>query len=251
MSNSLNSSEKRRPRQLLKVLADCSEEGALPNWADVYIADTDDRCDLQSKALFTIPSARQILSDANITVNVLSARSTNLRLSGNTGKSRIAGRSALTKVVACEPVVYESATGFVRLANEALKAADSNESFDTNSIVACVFALHDFAELASRLSQTAESLATACEIPVEIVKSAFEHYRLHYVHAEKLWRHCLSINQSNLKRPDWLTSDPTSLIKTKVPPTGRAGIKRLDGSYVYQRSDLYPAPLTGHPWAIA
>jgi hypothetical protein len=121
------------------------------------------------------------LTDAGISVNQLCARSSVLRKGQRDTSAKIAGRNAITKVMACEPVVYGSAFGFIQVANQELQEHRRSERFNTQSIIGCVFDLHRLNRTADRLNLTADNIASECSIPLQIVKSAFEHYRLSYV----------------------------------------------------------------------
>jgi len=150
--------------------------------------------------------------------------------------------------MSCEPVVYESALGFIEVANEELGASARQERFQTTSIIACVFYLDRLGDAASALQLTPDSISQQCAMSLPIVKSAFEHFRLQFVDAEKIWKHCLEVSRSRSVELPYLTADITSFVKTRA--SSRTSIKKEEIGFVYQRNNLSPAPRTGHPWAI-
>lgn len=226
-------------------------EAFLADWADVYVGNTDDRIDLQSKALFFIPSALGMLSTFSINISTLTYRAQNLRQDATRPTSRITGRSAITKVMGCEPVVYESAVGFMNVANKELESRGNSERLELSSIVACVFELDGFAQVATALGLSAETISTQCDIPARIISAAIARSRLQYVDAEKIWKYCLTRKQDQQPDLPTLTDDPRTFIRTRVSKDGFAAIRKIEeGRYVYERDDLRPAPLNGHPWSI-
>jgi hypothetical protein len=206
----------------------------VPQWADVYEPDVDVRLDLQPNALFFIPSAREIISDQkNETIASLAQHAGALK---RQGRKAVAGKSAIKKIMDCEPVVYGSAIGFIAVANDLV----GSTIFSTADIVACVFKIENLEAIAKAKGLDAPAIATASGVPLRIVHSAIANYRICFRHAEALFRAC---------------ADPglqlTDFILTRCRNDGRTSVRWDDPHYVYRRENLQPAPPTGHHWAIA
>lgn len=236
---------------------------------DIDIADLKQRASLARRALFYLPSAWPRLCDAaGLKPAALIRLSASLKDQSVPG---LAGKEAIERVLNCEvPVAYESALGFVRVANVALDNVNANRGqaslplFVEADIVSCVFRFRDITTVTNLLGLSRESIAAATGVHVDIVKAAVrdERYRLSLVHALTIWAALRERRQSGERRfaPGEeaelaaLTDDPFDLIATDDKynvAIRKVGGRRAEDEdrYVYGRGDLIPAPETGHPWA--
>jgi hypothetical protein len=175
----------------------------LAEWADVYVADTDDRIALQGKALFFIPLALQVLNTVGINVSTLTHRSAILRGNPQRGSFKVAGRNAISKVMDCEPVVYDSALGFINVANAELEARGDSQRLTKATIVACVFELERIGEVFEALGLSEATVATDCGIQERIVRAACQRGRLQFVHADLIWKKCLAAKRGCRPECGW------------------------------------------------
>lgn len=238
-------------------------------WADVWVDDLDERLKLQSKALFFIPSARQLAIDFNQNAAGL-ASIANVH---NKDRSRppLAGIAVIRSVLGCkQPVTYESAVRFINLLNPQLPP---DRRLGTSDILACVFRLRD-TEIVAELGTSAEEIAAACKLSPLVVKSALKRLRITYVDAYEIWAHLSSLAKMRsesdslpLTISSVLNGDERSFIVTDASDNYTLAIEKVGSSlprhskkasasadanaeYVYNRNNLRFAPRSGHHWAI-
>ncbi len=227
-------------------------------WADVYVLDVDDRIALRGKALFFVPRAIGVITDThNISTSALGSFSSSLK---GTTTTNYAGRAAIKKVMDCDPVVYESAVGFINVCNAKFHSMKIAYRFTLGDIVACVFCFRNLFELIQKLNlaktskEAAGVISTATGIDADIVDSTFSGFRVIYNHAETIRSF---INDQAARQglaPEALGYGPSfndlfqSIAKSDKPVSIKKNIK---DSYVYRRVDLSAAPLSGHAWSIA
>lgn len=190
--------------------------------------------DLQRKALFFIPRAREILENRRVNVSALAAHSATLKRAGAI-RGEAAGRNAIKKIWDCVPTVYESATGFIQVANSFLTAP----AFSKSDIVACIFKIRNFATVAAELGMDTAAIAHSSQVREQVVRAAMESYRISYRDASALFQAC---SKSNAKIEEFIV--------TNVRNDSRANVKLEEDAYVYRRENLVAAPRVGHPWAI-
>lgn len=220
-------------------------------WADVFVPHLpNERSSLESKALFYVPRAYELL----VTVHKLNKSQLSATSTENKGIGLpLAGRSAIGKVLEDKPVVYESAIGFINVANLKLRALGDSAELSTRDIVACVFRLRDAPDLLQALSVTSADIAAACGIRLNVVEAALARYRIAYADAHAIWSY-LKAQKCDKKitgrAVETLTSRIDDFIMTEVRPTHLVAVKLVNDGYVYGVSNLRPAPPSGHPWAI-
>lgn len=218
-------------------------------WADIYVPALDERLALETKALFFVPTALQRCSDRGLTVSHLSAISSAAAIEGPR-----AGRNVIGKVLRFQPVAYDSAVGFLNVANRALEGS-AHASFTTRDIVACVFRLRDVTEVLGALNKKIDDVAIGADVPIEIAQAAAQRYRLQLNDALAIWRYALSCAE-NAGGTDpaigyVLTERPQDFIKTDVRPDLHMAVKRLDDrDFVYGWENLKAASEAGHYWAL-
>lgn len=229
----------------------------MADWCDVFVPDIDERRALETSALFYVPDA---LAECEArgwnptSLNaVASAAKQNPTLNGVTH----AGKSAITKVLRCEPVIFRSAFNFLNTFNRALEDAGDELRFSSDKVIACVFRLKDARDVLKLLSLSAQDVARGTGLDVNVVVSAFERFRIQQQDAEKIWRHCCGVYHAmGAQGPDALRTVLTGNMSDFLKTDGRApvAIKKIsdDGveRYVYRRGDLVAAPKSGHDWAI-
>lgn len=224
-------------------------------FADVYVEDFDDRRRLQQRgALFFIPTARPRCEDKKLTIARL-VSTTVVEREKNYG---FAGKQVIQTVFGCrQPVSWESAVGFIRLANFVLNGRDR---FTTEDMVACVFRLTQ-PDTAAKLGISASEIARMIGSPEVVVESALEGYRVSFhdaasiiaaLEAKEGGKDFVPVDQKLPKNLDVLIAADSD------EEGGPLAVKRLKGVgtkgrpiYVYSRGPLLkPTPKTGHPWAI-
>ncbi|NKB56047.1 MAG: hypothetical protein GKS00_06900 [Alphaproteobacteria bacterium] len=228
----------------------------MPAWCDVVVCDVDDRVALEAKALFFVPSALIICNRKGLTIAGLSATARAAKMVNR--DLHYAGRSAISKVMGCEPVVRKSALGFINSANAALSAIKDDHRFSTDDIIACVFRLRDGTEVLEALGLSAVDVSSNCAIRHEIVEAALARYRIQYADARKIWEYCCSVKVrekiSSEEIDSIITDDEGSFIKTDTRFGLPMAIKRIENDgqveYVYRREHLEKAPSSGHEWSI-
>ena len=180
----------------------------------------------------------------------------------------LAGRAVIGIVLGCrQPVVYDSALRFIRLANLDLPR---EAWLDTPDIVACAFRLSE-PEALLELGFKAADLAKACNLRRGVVEAAFKQLRITYVDAYAIWAEARRVTKERGEIPavvsevltddiaDFVRTDTRGSIAVAVDKIGkavprhskRAGPDEVDNAeYVYSRSNLRTAPPSGHPWAL-
>jgi cation transport regulator ChaB len=232
----------------------------------VYVDDIDERARLERSALFFIPAAFELCRRNNLSVSKLTSRSTIEK------KDRphlfLAGRAVIGTVMGCkQPVVYESAVRFINLANLDLP---EDERLQRSDIVACAFRLSD-PELVADLGLTSQGVATACGLRKEVVEGALKQMRIPYTDAHAIWAHLSDIVKTRADLPegvkDVITNRQQDFIRTDANGSYSFAVERIGrpvprhskkaeanavdvAEYVYNRANLHPAPVSGHPWAI-
>ena len=220
----------------------------MEGWADVTISSLRDRLALERKALFFIPDALKCCNAAGHTPASLAARS---HANSSRTSSIRAGRNAIAKVLNIAPVGYQSAIGFLNVANEALELA-GRAPLGREDIVACVFRLKDPAEIIRALKLSTDDVAKGCGLSEAIVAAALSRYRLQYCDADAIWRFALAAKMTGSYSDPYLinlTDDPRAFIKTDTRAPMAIKDAGEDG-FVYNSSNLKSAPSTGHPWAL-
>jgi hypothetical protein len=229
-----------------------AHDRAMPQWADVYLDRLDERLSLEPKALFFVPEALARCSAAGLTATSLSALSQAERHAGGAAR---AGRSAITKVLKIVPVSYESAVGFLAVANRALALRGGGE-LTLDHIVACVFRLKDPSEVARALGASALDIARACGLTEQVASAALGRYRLQFRDAIAIWSFLRERKiAASSARPgpedptlSVVTENPMDFVRTDMrPPVAIRSVG--EEGFVYDWRNLRPAPPTGHPWA--
>lgn len=218
-------------------------------WADVFIPALDERIQLAKKALFFIPRALERCATNELTVAHLDSISRTAAFEGPR-----AGRNAIAKVFRVQPVSYESARGFLAVANLALREIGAAE-LTTRDIIACVFRLRDPQEVLIALKMPWAEMASAAGRSRELAQAAVSKYRLQLVDALAFWRVVRAHVQENGSQSAFvneiITDDPRDFIKTDVRAGLPIAVRRLDDfEYVYRWDNLQYAPLSGHFWAL-
>lgn len=240
--------------------------GQTRQWADVYVDDIDERSRLERSALFFVPSAFELCKNHRLSISKLNSRATITKK--DQPHLQVAGRSVIETVIHCkQPVVYESAIRFIQLANLDLP---KDKLLQTSDIVACVFRLKD-PQVIEALGLDAPALALGSGVTLKVVESSLNRLRICYVDAKAIWAFLMgqAADRKGLTKEvrEILTGNQEDLIRTEVKGTypiaiGRTGVviprhsKKGEASdvdnaeYVYNRSNLHPAPPSGHPWTI-
>jgi hypothetical protein len=217
-------------------------------WADVYIPALDVRLQLEKKALFYIPSALERCAARSLTVSHLGSISRTAPIAGHR-----AGRNAINKIFRFHPVTYERATGFINVANFALRGAV--EEFTTKDIVACAFRLRQPMDVLQAMKISVEEMSKEAGISNDIGHAAVQRYRIQLHDALGIWSFILSRWRENPPRSPLvsgvITEDPRDFVRADLRAGLPIAVKRLDDfEYVYRLDDLKPAPISGHYWAI-
>lgn len=220
----------------------------MAEWADVYVDDLDNRVPLQNSAVFFIPSALGLLESNQINTSRLCSESEFIRNNSGRGNSgqRLCGRSAITKVMKCLPVVYKSASGFIEVANTLLKSRDSSAALSKGDIVACVFKIHGLAEVVRDKKTSVDDIARASGVHEDIIQSLLRNCRVQYVDAQKILSALRTIFSG---KPDSDRFKISTEIAKSIDRVAVGSFRNSD-DYVYKRQMLAPAPTNGHAWSI-
>jgi hypothetical protein len=217
-------------------------------WADVYVPAPDARVQLEKKALFFIPSAVERCDARDLTVAQLGSISSTASIRGPR-----AGRNAISKLFRFHPVTYDSAIGFINVANIALGGAAP--AFTTSDIIACVFRLRHPMDLLNALRLTPEQVAAEAGLSRDVGIAAVQRYRIQLNDALAIWQFLKTRSRDEGSPPrvvsDAITDDAHDFITADVRAGLPMAVKALnDFEYVYRWDNLKPAPPSGHYWAL-
>jgi len=229
-------------------------------WADVYIESPVTRRALERRALYFVPGVLPLCDEYRLNSAMLSAVAHMAKREAYTDaprKSPLVGRLAIDSVLKVKPVTYASATGVIELINNFIGKIAPAELLSTADIVACVFSLKNAGEIAKELNLSVSEISSSCGISRPIVESALMRYRMQYSDAAAIHKFFRKKN-SEIKGVDWisniLTINEDDFISTDDSRLVMPAIRQIGddtvSEYVYNWSNLKPAPRTGHPWAI-
>lgn len=217
-------------------------------WADVFVPSPSERVALQRRALFFVPVGVERCADLSIRAAALNEAAVAFR-----GPGPVAGRTAISKILGYKPVNYESALGFIKLANHVIEDR-RGAALVAEDIVACVFRLKDATETAASLGLRPQDIAEACKLSLPVVQAALSRYRIQLVDALAIWsffaEEFKERGNQNAK-VDELPAAPESFILTDARKGLPIAVRQLnEDQFVYSWDNLRPAPRGGHFWAV-